>query len=134
MIHAPHRLPYLGDVYAGRPAPLEYWPIVRFEEIHLLRPPKQGERLAICKVVGNSLAEQNIVDGDFVIFLMTNKARPGDLVIADTPFGTTLKYFHPTEDRVFLRGASSREHDQVWSLDEIIIRGVVTETRRLIRA
>jgi SOS-response transcriptional repressor LexA len=130
---SPHRLPYLGTITAGRSAPLDYWPIVRFEDVHLLKPPKHGERLAMCRVIGDSLKDDGILDGDYVIFRMSNEARPGDLVIAHTPFGATLKYYWPTPHGVWLRGTSNGKYDQLWIADDIRVQGVVTETRRIVR-
>jgi len=128
-----HRLPYLGTITAGRSAPLDYWPIVRFEDVHLLKPPKHGEQLAICRVVGDSLKADGILDGDQVIFRLTSEARPGDLVIAHTPFGATLKYYWPTTNGVWLRGASGGKYDQLWTPEDVRVQGVVTETRRVLR-
>ncbi len=125
------RLPYLGTVCAGRSAPLDYWPIVRFEDVHLFRPPRHGERLAMCRVVGDSLKENGILEGDYVIFSLKPEARQGDLVIAQTPFGSTLKYYWPTTEGVWLRGDPSGKYDQFWISEDVRIQGVVTETRRV---
>jgi SOS-response transcriptional repressor LexA len=132
-LHGPHRVAFFGSVYAGSSVPMDAWQILRYHDLHLVSKPQPGERIGMCKVEGNSLEAHGILEGDFVIFFMREQARPSDLIVADTPFGTTVKYYDPTEEGVWLRAADAPSLDQFWSSDEVKIRGVVTETRRLIR-
>ena len=109
------------------------FPLIRYETLPLTRPPRHGERLAICRVIGDSLKDAGIFDGDEVIFKFTNEANDGDLIIASTLFGTTIKYFHTSQGKIVLKSAHCEYGHQVWEMEDVIIEGVVTEIRRVIR-
>ncbi len=125
------RVPILGHVFAGKPVPVETLPIIGWREIRPVKGLKLGERLAAAPVVGDSMIEDHIVDGDFVVFKLTKKARAGDLIIAQTPDGLTVKYIFPQSDgRVLLKGANSLREDQVWEARHLKIQGVVRRIER----
>lgn len=127
-----YAIPYLGDVFAGKSVPIDGWPLIRYETLPLTRPPRSGEKLAIYGVIGDSLKDAGIFDGDEVIFKFTNEAHTGDLVIATTPFGTTIKFFFLENGGIILRSANSINQDQTWEIEDVRIVGVVTEVRRII--
>lgn len=131
-LYGPYRVAFFGSVYAGKSVPMDAWEIIRYHELRLLSKPQPGERIGMCKVEGNSLEAHRIFEGDYVIFFIRDQARPGDLIVADTPYGTTVKYYDPTEEGIWLRAAEAPSQDQFWSSDDVRIRGLVAETRRVI--
>lgn len=61
----------------------------------------------VLRVSGDSMIEAHILDGDYVIIEPAQKARPGQMVVAQTPEGeATLKYWHPEENRIRLQPAN----------------------------
>ena len=66
---------------------------------------KEGR--CILQVSGDALVNSKIIDGDYVIVQMQDKALPGQLVLAQLPDGTsTLRYWHPESDHVRLDAAN----------------------------
>lgn len=125
------RVPVLAEVFAGKSFPVESLDITGWREIRPLKGARPGERYAAAPVRGDSLIEDHISDGDYVIFKLTEEAQVGDLVIALTPEGLTIKYIHAeVEGMVLLRGANSNYDDQIWDASEIKIQGVVKRIER----
>jgi repressor LexA len=103
-------LTFLGYVQAGFAAPSE-------EEVadtitvsdYLIR---NKEASYLLKVSGDSMIDAGILPGDMVIFERTVDYKPGDIVIALTPDGYTIKYLrkerHGTTDRYYLQAANSQ--------------------------
>jgi len=68
------------------------------EEIDAWQPlSKDVETIAddvmILRVMGDSMINANIKDGDLILFKKTNEFSSGDIVLAQTPDGTTVKRF-----------------------------------------
>ncbi|MDO8436107.1 MAG: transcriptional repressor LexA [bacterium] len=68
------------------------------EEIDAWQPlSKDVETIAddvmIVRVMGDSMINANIKDGDLILFKKTNEFVSGDIVLAQTPDGTTVKRF-----------------------------------------
>ena len=125
------RVPILGEIFAGKPVPVEALPIIGWRSIRPIKGARAGERYAAAPVNGHSMIEDHIIDGDLVIFKLTHEARTGDLIIALTPDGLTLKYFYPQPDgTIILRGANSLCDDQVWQARHLKIQGVVRRIER----
>ncbi|MGB7344949.1 MAG: transcriptional repressor LexA, partial [Pirellulaceae bacterium] len=94
-------LPLAGMVAAG-PTSLAFGKNNRvdFSEMFF-----QDDRF-ILRVSGDSMVDAHITDGDYVIIQKQDKADPGQLVVAQTPTGETLKYWHPEGDRIRLQPAN----------------------------
>jgi len=59
-------------------------------------------------VRGNSMIENHIEDGDYVVIKKQRTAQAGQMVVAQTPEGeATLKYWHPEAHRIRLQPANS---------------------------
>ena len=58
------------------------------------------------EVDGDSMIEAHIADGDMVLVEKTDKARDGDIVIADVDGEFTMKYYKIDGDRVWLEPAN----------------------------
>jgi repressor LexA len=62
----------------------------------------------VLKVMGDSMIDAQIADGDWVVIHKKQTAHAGDIVVAQTEDGeATLKYWHPERDRIRLQPANS---------------------------
>jgi repressor LexA len=67
------------------------------------------KNLFALKVKGDSMIDAQIADGDYVVVKKQRTARPGDMVVAQTPEGeATLKFWHPESSRIRLQPANSK--------------------------
>lgn len=57
-------------------------------------------------VDGNSMIDAHIEDGDMVLVEKTDKAKDGDIVIADVDGEFTMKYFRKDGNKVWLEPAN----------------------------
>jgi len=68
-----------------------------------------NKRLFVLEVDGDSMIEDLIDDGDFVVVRKQRTARKGQIVVALTDDGeATLKRWHPEKNRIRLEPANSR--------------------------
>ena len=124
-------VPVLGQACAGSSAPVDFDEITAWREVRPLTGARPGDRFAAVPVCGDSLRDRNIVDGDWLIILYTPHADEGDLVVAVTPWGRTVKYLCSLDaDTVLLKGANSAYEDQCWLKEEVRIQGVVKRVER----
>lgn len=62
----------------------------------------------VLEVTGDSMIEAQIADGDYVVVRRQATARPGQMVVAQTPEGeATLKYWFPEKHRIRLQPANA---------------------------
>jgi len=62
----------------------------------------------VLKVMGDSMVEAQIADGDWVVIRKKQSAHSGDIVVAQTEDGeATLKYWFPERDRIRLQPANA---------------------------
>jgi repressor LexA len=103
----PMHFPLVGKIAAG-------YPIEKVEdhdELDLLdivgpRPGRPGAIFAL-RVTGESMRDEGILDGDYILVERTDVAANGDRVVALLPNGeTTLKTFFREADRVRLQPAN----------------------------
>jgi repressor LexA len=103
----PLRIPLVGKIAAG-------YPIERVadeEELDLAqmigpRPGRMSSMFAL-KVEGESMKDEGILDGDYVLIERTDVAHNGDRVVALLPDGqTTLKTFYKEQDHIRLQPAN----------------------------
>lgn len=89
------------------------------------------DRYYVAKIRGESLIEERIATGDWVMFKETPKAEPGQLAVFSTPYGLTVKFYFPMRDgTVRLVSANKKFKPQVWLANEITICGVVVTSGR----
>lgn len=99
-------LPILGFIAAG--APIE--PYTDPNATFAVSPNmiSQNKKSFVLQVKGESMIEDGILDGDFVVIEETNQARNGDIVVAMIDNGiVTLKRFFKDKDAVKLIPANS---------------------------
>jgi len=99
------RLPLLGCIAAG--SPLEAVEIP--ETLDLDENFAAGEDLFALRVKGDSMVEEGILDGDYVIIQKREAAQNGDTVVALLDDGTaTLKKFYREKNRIRLQPANEK--------------------------
>ena len=115
------RLPLVGRIAAGRPIEaIEDTEVLDLESLFRGRP---GETFAL-QVRGDSMIDEQIRDGDYVIVQKRQSARDGETVVAILPDGdATLKKFYKEKGRIRLQPAN--ETMQPIYAPNVTIQGVV---------
>lgn len=104
---APLRFPLVGKIAAGYPIEK----VADQDEIDLgevLGARKgRGESTFALKVEGDSMRDEGILSGDYILVERTETARNGDRVVALLPDGqTTLKTYFREDDHIRLQPAN----------------------------
>ena len=99
-------LPILGFIAAGSPIETYTDPGASFAvSANMVSPNKKSY---VLQVKGQSMVDDGILDGDFVVIEETSEAHDGDIVVAMIENGVvTLKRFFREKDRVRLMPANS---------------------------
>lgn len=115
-------LPMLGSVKAGFPSMAEEHV---FDSVSLddLLVKKKGETYML-EVDGDSMIEAHIADGDMVLAERTNRAKDGEIVIAEVDGEWTMKYFRQKSGRVWLEPAN-RHFKPIYPESDLRIAAVV---------
>jgi repressor LexA len=96
-------LPLAGWVAAGTLRPAEE----QSERIDFENLFKRDNHFVL-KVMGDSMIDAQIADGDWVVIQKKQTAHSGDIVVAQTEDGeATLKYWFPERDRIRLQPANT---------------------------
>jgi repressor LexA len=119
-------LPLLGNVRAGFASPAEedMADTISIGE-YLLR---DKDASFLLEVAGDSMEDAGILEGDLVIFERTGSYKPGDIVIALTEDGYTLKYLRKKQNKFYLEAANEK-YPSIYPQEGQII-GVVTGSFR----
>lgn len=123
-------IPFLGRVAAG--APLERIHEGEFIDVPVNFMKSPGDYFAL-KVEGDSMIDEGIFDGDFLVVLSQKNAKDGDLVVAGIEEGATVKRFYmkknpeisTTNKAVELRPANPRLTSMWYSPSQVDIKGLV---------
>jgi len=103
----PSRFPLVGKIAAGYPIEK----VADQDEIDLnemMGGRKGADSTFALKVEGDSMRDEGVLDGDYVLCERTEVARNGDRVVALLPDGqTTLKTFFKEDDHIRLQPANS---------------------------
>ena len=101
------RLPLVGTIAAGQPIDaVENREFLDLDEI--FAAPSRGEgNTFVLRVRGDSMIDEQIRDGDYVVVQRRNTARNGETVVALLESGeATLKKFYREQDRIRLQPAN----------------------------
>jgi repressor LexA len=94
-------LPFLGAVAAGTPLPaVEQSDRIEFDEVF------GGPNRFVLQVRGNSMIENHIQDGDYVVIKKQETAENGERVVAMVDSEVTLKKFYRERDHIRLEPAN----------------------------
>ncbi|MCL5746992.1 MAG: transcriptional repressor LexA [Patescibacteria group bacterium] len=120
--HPAIELPLMGFIAAGSPLEPHTDPNA---SIFVSSTMITGDKTAYAlQVKGNSMIEEGIFDGDYVVIEKVNSAVNGDIVVAIVDDNlATLKKFYKENDRVVLRPANS-EMEPIYP-NSLIIQGKV---------
>jgi repressor LexA len=116
------RVALLGLVAAGRP--IEPFPVEETIEVPASLLGK-GEHFVL-RVRGDSMIEDGIRDGDFVIVSRRSNAQNGQTVVALIKGEATLKRYYSEGARVRLQPANASMKPLTVDAREIVVQGVVT--------
>ena len=123
----PTYVPVLGRIAAGGPILAEE----AVEEVFPLPRELVGEgTLFLLKVVGESMIDAAICDGDWVVVRQQNVADNGDIVAAMLDGEATVKTFKRTAGQVWLM-PHNPAFDPIPGNDAVILGKVVTVIRRI---
>lgn len=119
------QIPLLGRIAAGTP-------IEAIEDKESIAVPqdkvKSGNNYFALKVVGKSMADENIDDGDIVIVKKQRTAENGQKVVAlINNTETTLKQLYRERNRIRLQPANSRMPPIFVNPDDLLIQGIVVD-------
>lgn len=123
-------IPFLGRVAAGAP-------IERIEDNEFIHVPTEfvkshGQYFAL-KVEGDSMIDEGIFDGDYLVVLSQKNAKDGDLVVASIDQDSTVKrFFHKknpssssNEKQIELRPANPKLKSMWYHPQIVEIKGLV---------
>jgi repressor LexA len=105
LIHGSTELPLLGFIAAGSPVDAVEVP----EMLDIGETFPAGRDFFALRVRGDSMVDEGILDGDYVVMEKRETARNGETVVALLEDGTaTLKKFYREKGRVRLQPANER--------------------------
>jgi repressor LexA len=114
-------LPLLGRIAAGRP--IEQ---VETPESISLADFTRSKDVFVLEVTGESMQDEHIVDGDYVLIEKTQTARNGEIVVAlVNGSDTTLKRFYKEGDMIRLQPSNAKMQPIMVSAAAVQIQGRV---------
>jgi len=120
-------LPVLGYIAAGQPIEA----IEQRETIHVPDQLRTAKPCYVLQVRGDSMIDDGILDGDYIVVEQSNQARNGDIVVALID-GTeaTLKRIEQKSREVILHPANSHMQPMRFSSERVSIQGVLVGQMR----
>jgi len=124
-------VPVLGRISAGAPLLAEEHveDTIQFDPT-LLPRGAGGHPIFGLRVVGESMRDAGILDGDIVIARQASTASIGEVVVALVDNETTVKTLYVQNNQIELRPANKSYKSQFYSLDHVYIQGVVIALHR----
>ncbi len=123
-------IPFMGRVAAGQP-------IERMADNEFINVPSEyikspGNYFAL-KVEGDSMIDEGILDGDYLVVLSQKAAKDGDLVVASIEDESTVKrFFHKKnpqsetyEKQIELRPANTKLKSMWYHPQKVDVKGLV---------
>jgi repressor LexA len=117
------KLPLLGNIAAG--SPIEA--VENREEIDLEQMFQSRTGVYVLRVRGESMIEDHLCDGDYVVIERRENARNGEQVVAllDTGEATLKRFYREGAGKVRLQPANSTMEPRIVDADRCRIQGVV---------
>lgn len=120
------KIPLLGTIAAGEP--IEAIPTHQFIAVPKTKIPRGGDVYAL-RVVGNSMIDENINDGDIILVKQQEIAENGQKVVALIDnYEATLKKFYKEKDHIRLQPANKMLEPIIIRKDrDLKIQGIVVD-------
>ena len=121
-------LPFLGRIAAGKPIEA-----VAGNEVVTVPAHLMGDRSNdhfVLKVVGDSMIEEGIHDGDLVVVARREVASAGEMVVALVGDEATLKRLYPEGPLIRLQPANARMQPLRVPAGEVKVQGIVVGLMR----
>ena len=117
------KLPLLGNIAAG--SPIEA--VENREEIDLETMFSAKAGVYVLRVRGESMIEDHLCDGDYVVIERRENAKSGEQVVAllDTGEATLKRFYKESGGRVRLQPANKNHQPRIVDADKCRIQGVV---------
>lgn len=130
LLPSAHPLMFAGTAHAGFAAPVEEsrMDIVSLDSYFIKHP----DRTFLLNVIGDSMMDAGIFEGDFVLVERGQTYKDGDLVVVSTADGYLIKYICHTEKGSVLRSANPQYPD-VAMKDTDTVFGLVTSILRQVK-
>lgn len=120
-------VPFLGYIAAGRP--IEALPQPEYMDVPDFM--QTGRPCYVLQVRGDSMIEEGIYDGDYVVIEQRDHARNGEIVVAlVNNENATLKRIEQLPGKVVLHPANSEMRPMSYHPNEIEIQGVLVGQMR----
>lgn len=115
-------LPLLGRIAAGRP--LE---AIEAREAVSLGDFTRGQNSYVLQVKGNSMQDDHILDGDFIVVEQTQVANKGEIVVAlvDGEEATLKRFYREPGGKIRLQPANSQMKPIYVPADKVKVQGRV---------
>jgi repressor LexA len=130
-IETPHSLRYIGMIAAGKP-------IEAIEDVRYMTIPDEIKTDQLCyvlKVKGDSMIEEGIYDGDWVVIEQRCHARNGEIVVALVDKSeATLKFIEQYPHETLLIPANSTMEAMRYHPTQVEIQGVLVGQMRSYRS
>ncbi len=124
-------IPILGRINAGLPLMAEQQIDGAIQvDPSMLPRGIGGHRLFGLRIVGDSMRDKAILEGDIVIVKEQASAQIGQIVVAMVDGEATVKSFYLGDGQVELRPANARFESQFYAFDEVVLQGVVIALHR----
>ncbi|HEV7301194.1 MAG TPA: transcriptional repressor LexA [Tepidisphaeraceae bacterium] len=117
------KLPLLGNIAAG--SPIEA--VENREELDLEEMFSAKAGVYVLRVRGESMIEDHLCDGDYVVIERRESARNGEQVVAllDSGEATLKRWYKEPGNRVRLQPANHTMEPRVLPADQVRVQGVV---------
>lgn len=123
-------IPFLGRIAAGRPIEA----IMQSERMRIPEDMLSSSSSYVLQVAGDSMIDEGIFDGDYVVIEHSDTANNGEIVVAlINNEETTLKRIQQLPDRIILYPANSTMSEMVFMPCEVKIQGILRGLLRYYR-
>jgi repressor LexA len=121
-------LPLMGQVAAG--SPIEAIP--EREEVSVPEDMLGRGEHYVLRVTGDSMIEEQIRDGDYLVVRHRETAENGDMVVAlvDRESATVKKFYREKDGRIRLQPANAAVQPMVFGAERVQIQGIVMGVMR----
>jgi len=121
-------LPFLGRIAAGKPIEAVVGNEIVTVPAHLLGD--RGNDHFVLQVVGDSMIEEGIHDGDLVVVARREVASSGEMVVALVGDEATLKRLYPEGPLIRLQPANARMQPLRVPANDVKVQGIVVGLMR----